>query len=422
MTNRGLLFYINAYPSVLARSRSQGCLFDISLNCYDTDVRSGHIVITLKKEVSGEDPHWRRQECRSFQGPCNDISCDDEDKVQTAFYIRQDEPTTDDVKREQIEAARLMDASTCALMYAEEGNFDLVSMCATQIDSSVRRMCRLNNSLLLSTINTILVISRVRHEGSFPQSLIRIIYHATIEELGEGSSIGLLIDWMSEAAGGKLSHLRVESTALEKVCESISQTCGKAPGHSIVATYCLSFQLILEKAYWKAEEKLAHLYDMAIQELGPDDLQTISILATLSRAQSRQGKYHLALLNIERSLQRTPFVLGPSHPHRSELMLRKALICGKLGLMQEMQDLYWNIVKERTATLGAYHVSTQKAFDSLVCILQENGNWESHKDKAQRLLTEPRVAVVADGTSWQAMMFRMELAANARLASDKEAD
>lgn len=100
MTNRGLLLFVDVYPSLLSHMKSEGDVFDVPLNCYDAQSEIdpgilGHdhfppVVISLRKEVTGEDQHWRRHECRSFQGPYKEIILPGEEKVQTAFYIRQD--------------------------------------------------------------------------------------------------------------------------------------------------------------------------------------------------------------------------------------------------------------------------------------------------------------------------------------------
>ena len=90
MTNQGLQFYIQIYPSVLRGLAREGAFFDLALNCYE-DNESGPIVIRLRKETYGnEEQFWRRYESRSFQGSYMYISVPGEEKVSTALYIRQD--------------------------------------------------------------------------------------------------------------------------------------------------------------------------------------------------------------------------------------------------------------------------------------------------------------------------------------------
>ena len=321
---------------------------------------------------------------------------------------RIDCDATADVRLEQDDASSFMAACMAACMYGALERYDIMSKSLHRADLSTRKMCASDNPLLMSAIATILAWLRVHAEGSLPESILRSTYHAAIEVLGESHAICLLLEWMTAAAAGSLLHCRIKSATLRKICRKIIQTYGNMHSNSIVASYCLGFQLVHEKSYQEAETFLQDLYAIATKALGPSDLQTINILATISRAQSRQGKYLAALDTINCSLNGAP--LGLNHPHRLELMIRKALIYRKLGRMGDVQKLYWVIVEGRAATLGVHHVSTQKAYDSLVTILQDNGTWESLKGKAQRLLTKPQVAVTEDESAWQVMVLKMEQA------------
>jgi hypothetical protein len=169
-------------------------------------------------------------------------------------------------------------------------------------------------------------------------------------------------------------------------------------GHTIVALYCLCFHLIFaDKDCAQAERYLEYLCVVSADVFGPYNIQTINILATLSRAQQRQKKYLAALETINRSLVAAP--LGLNHPHRLELLLRKALILWKLNRMDEMEELYWIVVKGRVATLGIHHKSTIAAHNSLVDVLHWNNNWQARKDDAHRLLVDPQIGV-SDYESW----------------------
>jgi hypothetical protein len=99
MSNQGLQFYAEAYPSSL-RWLNKGDRFDVKLNCYEShtvkmeDGSQGQvdepIVLSLVKERSGDDQAWRRYDSQSFQGPLWERFEPGEQKVSTAFYIRQD--------------------------------------------------------------------------------------------------------------------------------------------------------------------------------------------------------------------------------------------------------------------------------------------------------------------------------------------
>lgn len=99
MTNQGLQFYVEAFPSRL-QWLEKGDRFDLELNCYGTQsVKASDgsqrqvgkpVVLSLVKEGSDSDQSWRRYDCQSFQGPIWTGSEPVEEKVHTAFYIRQD--------------------------------------------------------------------------------------------------------------------------------------------------------------------------------------------------------------------------------------------------------------------------------------------------------------------------------------------
>jgi hypothetical protein len=209
----------------------------------------------------------------------------------------------------------------------------------------------------------------------------------------------MLLEWMTAAvAAGKLEACRIDSARLRQLWQGFNDALGEEHPHTIVALYCLSFHLMFaDKDFAQAERYLEYLCVVSARVFGSFDVQTINTLATLSRAQHRQKKYLLALETIDRSLIAAP--LGLNHPHRLELLLRKALIVWKLNRMDEMEELYWIVVKGRVATLGIHHKTTVAAHNSLVDVLHWNGTWEARKDDAHRLLVDPQVSV-SDYESW----------------------
>lgn len=91
MTNQGLRFHVDAYPSHVRRLTHVGDPFEAVLNCYTVEKgKDEPVVITLMKEIAGYDQYWRRRDCSSFQGPFTGGVVPREEKLQTAFYIRQD--------------------------------------------------------------------------------------------------------------------------------------------------------------------------------------------------------------------------------------------------------------------------------------------------------------------------------------------
>ena len=278
----------------------------------------------------------------------------------------------------------------------------------------LRTMCKAQDAMLLVTVNIILVWLEVHDAGPLLESLMRALFNVTSHVLGNESPITCVLAWTAAAAGRKLPSSHIDSDALRRVARDFSERLGPEHPHTIVALYYMCFHMVgVDKRYAEAEEELKKLYVTALKTLGPSSFQTICVLATLSRAQSRQKKNHAALETINQSIRETP--LGLNHPHRLELLVRKALICWKLRDEDEMQWLYWDgeqeqlywiVFRGRVATLGRYHKLTERAHDSLVQILQENGRWDIEKGRVQQLLTDPQVATWGHECWWRCMVPR----------------
>jgi hypothetical protein len=93
--------------------------------------------------------------------------------------------------------------------------------------------------------------------------------------------------------------------------------------------------------------------------------------------------------------------LGANHPHILEMIVRKAVLCWRLGRSDEAERLYSIAYRGRIATLGPEHRSTNKAHHSLVTVLKERARWESKKDEVQRLVVDPQVAVTEYESWWR---------------------
>lgn len=156
----------------------------------------------------------------------------------------------------------------------------------------------------------------------------------------------------------------------------------------------MAFQLLLEGAYSnKAEAQLLAPYDTAAHVLGPNALLTVNILATLSRAQTRQGHHEATLNTIGKCLQRTPLgmPLRSNHLHRFELLYRKALTCKNMGQITDMVECIYTVGESRAAALGTSRPSTQKAHSTLVEALREFNMWDDDEGRAHRSLNSPQV-------------------------------
>ncbi|KIW13041.1 hypothetical protein PV08_08228 [Exophiala spinifera] len=295
-------------------------------------------------------------------------------------------------------------ATACmgACMYHAAGRRDVGRHCLQQATIHFSQMCCGESPFILIAASMVLTWMTVHAEGNIATSVMSACWTAAKDVLGAQNSITKLLEWMTAAAGGveKLRASSVNAKTLRHVWQSFLHRLGEAHGHTIVGLYCLSFQLILaDKLFVEAEEYLQGLSSTSIKSLGLDHLQTIIILATLSRAQYRQRKFSSALETIDRSLAACP--LGEYHPHRLEMLIRKALILKNVGRLDETEKIYWLVAEARAATLGMHHRATIAAHGSLVDVLKMTGAWEEKKLEAHRLVTNPQLMVSEYESTWR---------------------
>ena len=291
-----------------------------------------------------------------------------------------------------------MTACMVACVYGAARKKNSMDRCLQRASNFFRQMCASQSPFILSAASTMLTWLLVHAEGSLSERIMMASFHAATEALGSQNPACILLEWLAAAAAGKLEASHIDSARLRQLWQGFNQGLGEEHGHTIVALYCLSFHLIFaDRDFAQAERYLEYLCIVSARVFGPSDIQTINILATLSRAQHRQKKFLPALETINRSLIAAP--LGLNHPHRLELLLRKAVILWKLNRMDEMEELYWIVVKGRVATLGMHHKATVAAHNSLVDVLHWNGTWEARKGDAHRLLIDPQVSV-SDYENW----------------------
>jgi len=290
-------------------------------------------------------------------------------------------------------------ACMMACMLGAAGRNDMMKQHLRQATVSFRQMCLPKSSFLLIAASMMLTWLLVHAEGKLSENIMRTSLLVAQDALGIGDPVTVLLEWMTAAAGGnKLRSCAIDSAILLQLWEGFRRTLGEDHGHAIVAMYCLSFQLMFaDKDFAQAEQHLAHLWTISASTFGSSHVQTINILATLSRAQSRQKKFLSALYTINMSLVAAP--LGLNHPHRLELLVRKAVVLRKLERLDETEGLYWIVVKGRVATLGLHHKATMAAHESLVDVMKENGTWEAKKGEAHKLLGDSQVSVL-DHESW----------------------
>lgn len=271
---------------------------------------------------------------------------------------------------------------------------------------NMRFMCACQDPRLLVSCCTILIWLTLHAEGSVAAKIMGALHAAAKDQLEENHSICLLLAWMCKAAGtsthaDKKVTSQVDTKILRQIAETFQETHGREHAHTIVAFYCLAFNLMLvDKQYAAAEHLLWPAHKDAVRSLGEDHWLTTSILAGISRSQLRQGNHAMALETIEKCIVAAASI-GMQHPYNLELRVRKAVICLKLGLFEEAEDLYWTVARARVVTLGVHHKSTIAAHNSLVDVLHQTERWESCKSDAQKLLTDPGLEVSRSESWWR---------------------
>jgi hypothetical protein len=295
---------------------------------------------------------------------------------------------------------------------------DLADLWMEQAVFKLKVMCATQDPMFLFTVHMILVWLQVHDTESRTESLIGKLSDATAFQLGKTSPIAITLDYMTAAAGKKLS---ISGLGLGQLCGAVNELnvqLGPDHPHTLVTLYYMCFHMMrVDHRFAEAEEELRKLYGATSKILGTSSFLTVCVLATLSRAQSRQNKHHAALDTIDQCLKEAP--LGLNHPHLLDLLCRKALICGhlkdKLKPTEEterqywdkkMEELYWIVTRGRVATLGRHHKRTIEAHDTLIGILEDNGRYdlEAVKAEALELLKQPQMAVSSYESWWRSMV------------------
>lgn len=262
-----------------------------------------------------------------------------------------------------------------------------------------RGLCESDTPILLIAASSIFTWLQIHVSNTLTKRIMTTILSVACEVFGRQHLVSLTLEWMVLATDPQQLRASGISTAtMRNIWLTFSRTHGDQHYHTMVALYALCFHLMLVDAnFAEAEIRLESLVSTTRKALGPAHELAVNALATLSRAQRRLGKLELSLETLDRALAAIPY--GFNHPHRLELMLRKAAVLWKLDRKTASEELYWIVTRGRIATLGVRHEKTRKAHDSLVDVLKENGKWDERKAEAQSLLTNPQMAV-KDYESW----------------------
>ena len=285
-----------------------------------------------------------------------------------------------------------------ACIYGGQEQYDMMSKSLQQADQVFEDMLLANNDMALLSVLLTLTILHAHNRGSMATSIIRSAYHVSARIHGDNNPLTLCIQWLTAAAGQKLSSCPIKSATLAAIHMHMEQTFGTAHQHTIVALYCLAFELNLEKRYAEAEEQFTRLCEICVTTLGERSLQTVSSLNGLGKSQRRQGKLTQAIDTLEKSLSKHP--LGPNHPFRLDSMKELAKVYKEIGRKDLMENMYWDILKGRIKMLGKSHSFTEEAKIDLVRLLRELGKWDEEgvmEEKIQKLFEKGALTSDAEG-------------------------
>ncbi|ETN45265.1 uncharacterized protein HMPREF1541_09096 [Cyphellophora europaea CBS 101466] len=262
-----------------------------------------------------------------------------------------------------------------------------------------RQMCAENQPIILLAASAMLTWLSIHVSDNVAGKVLAATLSVAQTVFGPQDPVTLTLNWMVLATNvERLRIHQIDTRTMRHIWTTTSQTLGDQHCHTMVVLYGLCFHLMaVDKKFAEAGEHLERLIATSTRVLGSAHVFTINILATLSRAQLRQGRVELALSTINRSLIAAPY--GLNHPHRLELLLRKAILLWKLGRREETKELYKTVTRGRVATLGRHHNKTISAHNSLIDVAEESENWEAEKDELHRVLADPQMTV-EDYESW----------------------
>ncbi|KPI40149.1 uncharacterized protein AB675_11552 [Cyphellophora attinorum] len=268
-------------------------------------------------------------------------------------------------------------------------------------------MCKTRYHLVFVAVASVLTLLLLYADGPLPDMILTASLAVSQTMTDENGQLSTVLEWMVELVRANNSptvmatcHIGIET--LRQAVLHTGTAFGHTHPHTLVIRYCAAFHLILTtKVYEEAERLLLDLWNDCTLVLGEADLLTVNVLAAVSRAQQRQGKYVQALITLDRCLGVLPFGHLHPHPHWLELLVRKAVIFWKMGRYADAELIYWEVVRGRSTTLGRWHRATIAAHNSLADVLQKTGHWEARKDEYHRLLSDPPEFVGTPKSWWR---------------------
>ena len=277
--------------------------------------------------------------------------------------------------------------------------------CIASAARAFGRMCTDGDIYVLPVAAEMLTLLGLYVEGSLLQRIISASYTSAANALGNNSPTSIILEWMTalvQADGNPVNMrtCRVGTESLRRLLHDSHDSSGREHPQTMVITYCLAFHLMFtERSFVEAEVMLLELWNTSVRVLGENDVFSVNALAGVARAQHRQGKRFAALFTLDRCL--SVFPLGLNHPHRLELLVRKAVIFCKQENYQDAEALYWQVAKGRAAVLGRNHKTTLAAHESLCDALEKTGQWDKRRDECHRIIAERGPEVETPDSWWR---------------------
>jgi hypothetical protein len=244
--------------------------------------------------------------------------------------------------------------------------------------AELEEMLSRKDCLTLISLNLMLSILHMHDQGSIAESIVRSALRVAERVLSPDDPIRATIAWMVTVAGRTIQKGGRDGDVLvklEEINRAFERDLGPTNPTTIASGYNVAWMLCREGQWEEADRILCTLYETCRSSLGPIHMQSIMVLSTLSRAQSRQGHYSAAMGTIERAIRDSESTLGCNHPHRLELKRRLALMYQDIGEKEPMEELYWDVLKGRIKMLGTQHNYTAGAKKDLEDLLKELGKW-----------------------------------------------
>jgi tetratricopeptide (TPR) repeat protein len=265
-----------------------------------------------------------------------------------------------------------------ACVYMNWGDLKLSTESLSNASAEFEEMLLKNDRLTLMSLNLMLTMLHMHDQGSIAGSIVRSALEVAERVLSTHDPIRATIAWMVTVAdhtlqkGGRDGEVLLK---LEEINRAFERDLGAANPTTIASRYNVAWMLCRESEWEEAEHMLYTLYETCSSSLGPIHIQSLMVLSTLSRAQSRQRNYSAAMRTIEKAIHDSESTLGCNHPYRLELKRRLALMYRDIGEKEQMEELYWDVLKGRIKMLGPQHGYTAGAKEDLEGLLKELGKW-----------------------------------------------